>query len=291
MTTIPFTKMVGTGNDFIIVDAVRRSFNGLAHRWAAVSRTLCDRHQGIGSDGVLLLEPSAAADVTMRVFNPDGSEASMCGNGARCVALYLVSARRRGAQAPVRIATRAGILQAVVRGERVAMRMTDPVDLRLRQSILVNSQAVHFGFVNTGVPHAVVPVSRLDRVEVARLGRAIRFHRAFAPQGANVNFVQATAGGSSAIRIRTYERGVEDETLACGTGVAASAIVHTLMRKTAQGARHRIAVETRSGDELTVSFAMIAGSHGPRVTHVVLEGAARRVFNGSAEWPLRRGHG
>ena len=295
MTTIPFAKMVGTGNDFIIVEANRHRLRGLQGRWPAVSRALCDRRRGIGADGVLVLAHARAADVTMRVFNPNGSEAAMCGNGARCVALYVEQARNgHSRRRPVTIQTMAGRLSATVRGDRVAMRMMDPVDVRLNQSILVDGRRTAFSFINTGVPHAVVPVANLDRVDVSRIGRRIRLHRAFAPEGANVNFIQAIAQPPPSIRIRTYERGVEEETPACGTGVVASAILHTLARQLAsarlrRSARnHRVAVTTRSGDRLTVSFVLDTAHRAPRVTEVVLEGAAHRVFDGSTPWPLRR---
>ena len=221
----------------------------------------------------------------------------MCGNGARCVTLYLRNGARgegRGARGgPVRIETKAGILSARVRGARVAMRMTDPTELQLARSLTVDRGRHRIGFINTGVPHAVVPVTRLDAVDVERLGRALRRHRAFSPRGANIDFIQPSARRTGSLRVRTYERGVEAETLACGTGVAASAVVHTLWRHhraRGHGAprRHEVKVETRSGDVLTVSFAVEGRGHSARVTDLVLEGGASLVFRGEINWPRRR---
>jgi len=273
---IPFTKMVSAGNDFLIIDTRRRRPRRMLP-WKAMSRAFCDRHHGIGADGLLVLEPSARADITMRVFNPDGSEAQMCGNGARCAAVYL---ERRHAT----IETKAGLLSATVRHDRVAMRLTDPTHLRLHLSLRVNGQAVRATHLNTGVPHTVVPVTRLDRLAVNDLGRALRSHRAFSPHGTNVDFIQPLA--RRRLRVRTYERGVEAETLACGTGVAASAVAYALSNGwRLRRQRHRIDVETRSGDRMAVSFTVIGSGRGVAVTDLVLEGRARRICEGTVQWP------
>jgi len=301
---IPFTKMVGTGNDFIVVDTLRHRLTPLTTRWRAVSRTLCDRRAGVGADGLLVLEPSRIAAVRMRVFNPDGSEAGFCGNGARCVAVYLTGgstgqAADRVAERPVAIQAKTGLLAAVVRGDQVSLQMPDPVAFRLDLPVDIGEHRFRVGFVNTGVPHAVVPVDALDEVDVDRTGWALRHHRHFAPRGANVDFVQVDARRPNRLRVRTYERGVEAETLACGSGIVASAIVHALsggerlglLRARGNGPARpcRIDVEARSGDVLTVSFSVVPEGRAPRVTDVVLEGAARRVFAGTVHWPLRRG--
>lgn len=282
---LSFTKMTGAGNDFVVVDARRQRVSSLHAQWPSVGRALCDRHLGIGADGLLVLERSSRADVRMRVINADGSEAKMCGNGARCAALYLTSPQsivHSPQPKKVTIEAKAGVLSAVVRGERVALRMTDPAGLQLEQTVRVGSKRIRLGFVDTGVPHAVVSVAALDAVDVTRLGRALRYHRDFLPKGTNVNFIQTDARRPNCLRIRTYERGVEGETLACGTGVAAAAIVHVLTASNghATGSR-RVDVETRSGDRLTVSFTVTPKGDTLRMSDVVLEGPARRVFDGA----------
>ena len=276
--TIPFVKMVAAGNDFLIIDARRLRRRGLP--WKAVSRAVCDRHHGVGADGLLVLEPSTKANVRMRVFNPDGSEANMCGNGARCVVVYL---QQGAGDSAVTIETKAGFLSATVRGERVAMRMTDPTRLRTDLSLRVNGKTLRALHLNTGVPHTVVPVTQLDRVAVDALGRTLRFHRAFSPAGTNVNFIQPSG---RRLRVRTYERGVEAETLACGTGVAASAVAYVLGNGwRGRRQKHRIDVETRGGDRMAVSFTLMPSGRGVAVTDLILEGRARRICEGTVQWP------
>ena len=314
MTAIPFTKVVGAGNDFIVVDVRRRRLPGLAGRWAEASRALCDRHMGIGADGLLLLERSADADARMRVFNPDGSEADMCGNGARCVAQVLAAQGRGRALRNITIDTSAGRVSATVRGDQVAMQMSDPTDLRLAMDVTVDGRRLSLGSVNTGVPHAVVPVPSVDDVDVAGLGRALRAHPAFAPRGTNVNFMQPDRTRAGMLRLRTYERGVEAETLACGTGAAAAAVIYGLTQRRAQAngrpigiGRHflatplrgapgsvgrpepyRVAVQVRSGEILTVSFEARTAGGTIQVARLALEGPARQVFTGMAAWPPQR---
>ncbi|MBI2495399.1 MAG: hypothetical protein HYW10_02370 [Candidatus Omnitrophica bacterium] len=255
-TTIPFTKMVGTGNDFVVVNAGRNRLAALRSEWRSRHKAWRVRH---------------------------------------------VLWRRRGAgEQPVTVETIAGVLSATVHGDQVAMRMTNPTALRLGLNLDVGGRAVRLlGFVNTGVPHAVVPVKRIDSIDVTRIGRALRYHRAFAPRGSNVNFVQADAKRTNRLRVRTYERGVEEETLACGTGVAASAVLYALrhegrgrgngvLRGSRSSCRRRIEVETRSGEVLTVAFTVTGEGSSRRVSDVVLQGAAARVFEGEVSWSPRR---
>ncbi len=331
MSRLPFTKMVGTGNDFVVVDATRRPVKA-ASEWRRMSRALCDRHQGIGADGVLVLERTPRADVRMRVFNPDGSEAEGCGNGARCVALYAYAARAgktpglrnnrarvhpglratrarvnpglrrdaarvnpgRGNSAArvngggrVTIDTIGGVLSATIRGNRVALTMPTPSGVAPSLTLPVGGRRYRVGVVNTGVPHAVVPVASVDRVDVEALGQRIRRHRHFAPRGTNVNFTQWDSR-RRVLRVRTYERGVEAETLACGTGIVASAILHAVTRhRTSRAASVRVPIEARSGDRLSVSMRLVPQGRRVQVRNVVLEGAAERVFDGQVEWPVR----
>lgn len=292
---IPFTKMVATGNDFLIIDTIRHKLVTLKTRWPQIAKAICDRRYGVGADGLLVLEPSKIANVRMRMFNPDGSEAEMCGNGARCIAAYIkrAQARRRKSRhaAPLTIETKAGVLQASVANDDVKIRMSDPSDLQLDLSVDVDHRRLQVGYVNTGVPHAVVPVTDLDRIDVEQLGRQLRFHRAFQPQGANVDFIESDARRPHRVRIRTYERGVEGETLACGTGVTAAAVIHALRHHGRQ--RHsshsvHLEVETRSGEILTVSLIIRPGGRGvPQVTDVMLQGAVRWICQGVFLWPTK----
>jgi len=266
-TKMKFTKMNGAGNDFVVVDNLDGS---LALSKAAIAR-LCDRHRGVGADGVLAVEPSsqAGADFRMRYYNADGGEADMCGNGARCFARF---AARLMPSRPetVSFETPAGVIRARFSGDVVTITMSEPRDLREPAAIEVagmGSCRVHF--LNTGVPHAVVFVGDIEAVDVAMSGSSLRWNPAFAPQGANANFAQILPQGS--LVLRTFERGVEAETLACGTGVCATALLHHL----ATGAASPVAVQVRGGETLEVGFD---ASGTP--WNVTLAGPADFVFDG-----------
>ncbi len=233
MKSLRFWKMSGSGNDFVVIDNRRRIIAGHYGDWA---KRLCHRQFGVGADGLLLLEdPSEVrrptSDVTRRTpafrmvyYNADGSRASMCGNGARCMAYF---AHAQGlVPKKFRFHTDAYAVGACVRGQVVEICLADAYDFRPGVTAQVGGHLYRPDFINTGVPHAVLFVADVDKVLVGRLGRSLRFHRAFGPQGANVNFVQKI--GPHKLRVRTYERGVEGETLACGTGVVASAIAAVL---------------------------------------------------------------
>lgn len=269
---LKFTKMNGAGNDFVMLD---NREGALRLDREAIAR-ICDRHRGVGADGVLMVEPARdGADFRMRYFNSDGGEAEMCGNGARCFARFAQRLTGKdaanGTPAAVSFETVAGKISAEFRGENVRIAMSQPRDLRLGQTLDVDGQAMSVHSVNTGVPHAVVMVDDLEKADVARLGAGIRFHAAFAPKGTNVNFAKQLGGND--IAIRTYERGVEAETLACGTGVVASALVfHELC-----GAAAPIGVRVRGGERLEVSFQKnSAGEY----ENVLLTGPADFVFDG-----------
>lgn len=220
----------------------------------------------------------------------------MCGNGARCVAQYLKNTsvksgkwKVESGKRHVSIETKAGRVTAEVRSDRVAMRLTDPTNIRANLSLRVNGRTVRATHLNTGVPHTVVPVTELDRVPVQILGRALRFHWTFAPSGTNVDFIQPSAGATR-LHLRTYERGVEAETLACGTGVAASAVAYILSNGGASGRRrHHVTVQTRSGDRMAVSFTVVPSGRRVAVTDLVLAGRVRRIGEGMAAWPREGG--
>ena len=266
---IPFWKMHGASNDFILVDDRARTFPAGDRNWIA---SLAQRRAGVGAEGLILIQPSEHANFRMRFFNPDGSEVEMCGNGARCVARL---AHELGA-APQRMSidTVAGRLEAEVSGDRVRLHMTTPADWRLGRTLVVDGQRLNYSFVNSGVPHAVIEVPELAAVDVVRLGRAIRHHPDFAPAGTNANFIAVT--GPRALSIRTYERGVEDETLACGTGIVAAALIAGRNGRV----ESPVAVRAASGDVLTVEFQLTDdGAH-----HVILEGPAMHVFQGELQY-------
>lgn len=264
---IKFTKAVATGNDFIIIDNRGKKFkDGLSE----FARRVCDRKYGIGADGLLLIENSKAADFKMRIFNPDGSEAEMCGNGSRCAALYAY--KNKIASGNMGIETTAGVLNAGVKGEGVKVKLTDPKDIHWNLCLMINECPYKVDFANTGVPHVIHFVEDIQKVGVKELGSKMRYHPEFSPAGANVDFVEIADRSKKKVLVRTYERGVEDETLACGTGAVASAIIAA----ESEDLSSPITVETRSGEALKVYFEEIEG----RFKNVYLEGKARLVYEG-----------
>ncbi len=248
--------MVGSGNDFIIIQG--KSFGNLPK----LAKRLCDRKLGIGADGMLLLN-KCHAGLNMRIFNSDGSEAEMCGNGARCAAFF-------NAKAKTQLFTASGIVHAEVCANQVKIQLTTPKEIRLDIPLKVNGRWLKVNFINTGVPHLVVFVNGIDATDVKNLGCLLRNHQKFSPRGTNVNFVEEKA--NNLIRIRTYERGVEDETLACGTGSTAAALIFALKNDL----NSLIKVQTQSGEILKVTFKKESGEF----TKVWLEGMARIVYKG-----------
>ena len=263
-----FTKMNGAGNDFVVID--NRAGDVRLNSKQIVR--ICDRHRGVGADGVLLLEKSTnGADFRMRYYNADGGEAEMCGNGARCFARF--ANRVADAGDKISFETPAGIIGARLQGETVTLNMSDPTGLRLNVRLQIESEEAVVHYINSGVPHVVVSVSRIDVVDVRSKGEKIRRHEMFAPKGANVNFLEKR--GPKKIALRTYERGVEDETLACGTGVVASALVFAAT----ENVSGTIGVLVRGGNELMVGF----DRSGSQFRNVTLTGPAEFVFEGTIE--------
>jgi len=252
-----FAKMHGAGNDFVMVDDRAGTFP--ADDPAAIAR-LANRPDGIGCEGVILVQTSKTADFAMRFFNPDGSEADLCGNGARCVAAFALDIG--AAKSPdMRFETRAGAISAeVLRGGIVKVSMPDPKGLR-------------GDFANTGVPHAIVPVDDIGAADVETEGRRIRNSQAYAPEGANVDFVQYDP--PHRLRIRTYERGVEAETFACGTGAVAAAVVGVA----GHSMEFPVEVETAHGFVLSVDGERLDGGF----RSVSLSGPVKTVFLGEIE--------
>ena len=260
MPKISFTKMLASGNDFVVIE---RSQNPVINSPRILARRICDRKFGIGADGLLLLEKSKISDIKMRIFNPDGSEAEMCGNGARCSVLYV---GRRNTE----LETKAGIIQSQLKGNSVKIKLTNPANIKLDIPLKVNKRNLKANFIDIGVPHAVIFVDGLDEIRVSEIGRAIRNHKKFAPRGTNVDFVEVL--GKDLVGIRTYERGVEDETLACGTGSVASSLIFALKADTG----NKINVHTKSQEILKVYFDRTDN----KFTNVWLEGKAKIVYKG-----------
>jgi len=256
--------MVASGNDFVVVYGLKYSGS-----LPDLAKRICSRKFGIGADGLLVLQNSRNADLRMRIFNADGSQARMCGNGARCAALYAL-AQIADNQGEVRIETKAGIIESQVKDSSVKIKFTDPENIKLDIPVKVAGRMVKVNYIDTGVPHAVVFVQGLAKIDAVAIGRQIRYHQEFAPQGANVDFVEVLS--KDTIRVRTYERGVEDETLACGTGSAASALIFSLKTN----ALHKVLVHTRSKEILTIYFARIFNGF----KNVWLEGKVRIVYQG-----------
>jgi len=266
---ISFTKMNGAGNDFVVLDnrdlAYSLTKEQIAH--------LCDRHRGVGADGLLAAEPSEGeADFRFRYYNADGGEAEMCGNGARCFGRFTASLLPTEAEV-ISFETIAGVLSAKIVDSDIEVAMSDPFDITMETPVEIEGLTGPVRSMNTGVPHAVAFVEDLENTNVLAFGSAIRHHEHFSPSGTNTNFAQVLAPDH--IAIRTYERGVEDETLACGTGMVACALFHHLLT----GAPSPIKVDVKGGVTLEIGFA----KEGEKFTDVTLTGPAEVTFTGEIE--------
>ncbi|MDP3722011.1 MAG: hypothetical protein Q8R91_00735 [Candidatus Omnitrophota bacterium] len=318
--------MTGTGNDFVLIDTIRHDLGPLRTAWPSVARRLCHRATGPGADGLLVLSRSATADVRMRIFNPDGSEPSMCGNGIRCLARYVIQGaggrptpavvkggpggqahpggreRRAGGAGggSVTIDTRDGIKRAVVQNAaRVTIDMGIPRLIEHLDHLRVGPQRLaHLDLIDSGVPHLVCWVDDVARIDVEDLGRRLRRHPRFRPAGVNVDFIQLldeqrasrSRTCSVTIRMRTYERGVEGETRACGTGAvaAATSVAHaSIMGTAAHDARtlsYHVQVRVPGG-LLRVRLDLLCGQDGRlTVRRALLEGEARELGRGTVRW-------
>ena len=297
MSRLKFTKMVGAGNDFIILD-FRIPSSVFRIPLSEIVPSLCERRTGIGADGALVMEKSKKADFKMRIFNADGSEAEMCGNGLRCAVLYEVHKCTSAQVHKLKIETKAGIYEAEITGKnRVRIKMAAPKDLKKDLGVTVNGRAIKVNYIDAGVPHAVIFVEGLDKIDVDNIGRCIRYHDDFKPRGTNVDFVEII--DDTSIRMRTYERGVEGETLACGTGAVASAIIMCQVSPVPQGygagrcqEKSALRAETYNflcyqcvnvhakGGILKVYFK----KDGSKVKDVYLEGEANIVYKGEVDY-------
>jgi diaminopimelate epimerase len=267
MVRIPFYKMSGSGNDFILIDNRDGIVDDQYLKQLVVGA--CRRKMSAGADGLLLIENSSRADFKWRFYNADGSRAEMCGNGARCAGRFAFITGITGPE--LSFETDVGLVTAEIIDDRVKIGMTDPVDIRENRTLLVGETTLHYDFINTGVPHVVLSTDDIEGIDVFELGRAIRYHEIFSPAGTNVNFMEPI--GNNTIAVRTYERGVEDETLACGTGCVAASLVMCLKHQWASP----VNVKTHSGVMLRVYYTSEEGAF----TKIYLEGDARVIYHGT----------
>ena len=263
---IPFTKMSGSGNDFVIIDNREPVLDPETKR--DFVKKVCQLKNSVGADGVIFVENSDKAAYKWDFYNSDGSSAEMCGNGGRCVARY---AFEKGiAPQTHSFETVAGIIEAEVNGPVVKVKLTHPENLQNDLEVAFDGQQYQVDSLNTGVPHAIVFSEDVDSEDINAIGSGIRYHSVFAPAGTNVDLVEKKNG--NALKVRTYERGVEGETLACGTGVVASAIIASHKFKI----ESPVDVETRGGEILKVHIEPTNGS----LPVVYLEGLTRITFEG-----------
>jgi diaminopimelate epimerase len=263
LTVTSFSKYSGCGNDFILIDNRENHF---PHADRALIARLCHRQCGIGADGLILLERSLKADYRMRIFNADGGEAEMCGNGIRCLIKFI--RQLGGLRSHYLIETMHSCLRTTEKGEKVSVEMPEPQAIRVSLSLPTGALQCHY--LNTGVPHAVIFVDELQNDDWMRMAPLIRNHEAFGPAGTNVNF--ASLDPSGAVWVRTYERGVEGETLACGTGATATALAAGAQF----GLPSPIQVFPRSGEPLDISFCF----QGDSFSQVSMAGSAHFIFRG-----------
>ena len=258
MAIIDFYKYQGTGNDFVVVDNRSKKLDRTDKKLA---QKLCDRKFGVGSDGLILIENHDKYDFEMIFFNPDGSQ-SMCGNGSRCAVKF---AQLLGIiKSDATFLSTDGVHEATIEGDIVRLSMQDVVQSK------INTFPEHFT-INTGSPHYVIFASNIKDKNVKEEGATIRYSDEFIKEGINVNFVEKQSG--TRIVVRTYERGVENETLSCGTGVTACAIAHVL-----HGGISPVVIETLGG-RLSVEFELEDGA----AKNVWLIGPAKNVFKGEIE--------
>lgn len=265
MTEIPFSKYSGCGNDFILIN----NRGGSLRLNKKTIENLCDRNRGIGADGIIFLENgSETSDFGMKIFNRDGSEAEMCGNGLRCLGQFIYELGFD--KKTYRIKTKERILTIDFANGLIKAEMGDAIDLNMNLELEIDKTPLNCCFLNTGVPHTVVFVDNIASTPVNTFGSQIRHHEHFSPAGTNANFVQKNSDHQ--IAIRTFERGVEDETLACGTGAAASAI--SAYQKL--NMKQPIEVLFSSGDKIEITFTQ----EGKAFTQITQTGPALKTFHG-----------
>jgi diaminopimelate epimerase len=272
MRKIEFFKMNGSGNDFIVIDNREKIVENIGFKTEEFVKRICKRGLSIGADGVILIENTdeAGCDFAWRFYNSDGSQASMCGNGSRCAVRFAYLKGIINDTKTVFLTGAGKIYGEIVGINTVKVQLTKPTDYK---TINLDNQTMYF--INTGVPHLVIFVDDLESVDVAGLGAKYRYHEAFAPAGTNVNFVNIL--DNSTIAIRTYERGVEAETLACGTGATASGLISGLIKNI----QTPVDVQTRSGKILKIYFQIKNAQSSEPIDIVFLEGDSMLSFVGT----------
>ncbi len=261
---LSFSKYSGCGNDFIL-------FNNLAGQFPAqdsnLIRRICHRQLGIGADGIILLEKAQKGDFRMRIFNSDGTEAEMCGNGLRCLMQFIREQGYKDNEYSIQTMHRQ--LRVKLKNDQVEMEMGSPSNVSWDVPVEISNKKYRVDYLDTGVPHAILFVEDVARINVNKEGSEFRYHSAFSPKGANMNFVELDG---NRLKLRTYERGVEQETLACGTGAAAAVIAAVKKHQL----KLPVQVEFRSGDTVEVDFKEKNG----RIEEVIQTGPANKIFHG-----------
>ena len=279
MRNISFTKMSGAGNDFIVIE--KSSFSGISLSEVEISR-LCDRRNGIGADGVILVGNSNGYDFAMEYYNADGSTGTLCGNGARCSILYAKNSGRLKEKQLNFLANDIEYTGELLANGLIKFNLRQPKDIRTEINVKYMKRDIPASYIHTGSPHVVILFENLlqnlkdeiveesfEKYPVVNIGREIRHLPEFAPGGTNVNFIKVE---NNSIIIRTYERGVEDETLACGTGSVAAAVIGNLKF----GINPPVSLITRGGEKLIVDFIVQGGSF----KDLSLTGPAKEIYKG-----------
>jgi diaminopimelate epimerase len=266
MKNISFIKMSGAGNDFILID-------GDDHPELLISektiQKLCDRHNGIGADGVILISSSKQYDFIMKYYNADGSTGSLCGNGARCAINFALITNRIKDNTARFLSNNSEYSGEILDDGIIRFDLNPPSDLRKNILLKVAGKDIAAHFINTGSPHVIIKAEDLEKIPVDSIGKEIRHLPEFSPDGTNVNFVKIE---NEKIHIRTYERGVESETLACGTGSVAAAIICHIT----DGIRPSVTILPRSKEKLFVNFSV----RNEEFSNVSLTGSVTEVFKG-----------
>jgi diaminopimelate epimerase len=266
---VKFTKATASGNDFVMIDNRDCSIK----EYSNFSVTACNRRFGIGADGVIFIENDTETDFVMKYFNADGSIGSLCGNGARCSAKFMSKILNKNF---VRFQAVGKLYSADVYEKNVKLYLPDLQKNIKMYNFDLKDCNIKAELIDTGSPHIVIFEENIsdqkvfESIDVYRLGKEIRYHQTLAPGGANINFVKKV--NSNSIKVRTYERGVEDETLACGTGSIASAILFS----NTFSAKPPISVFTQGGEEFVVDFNL----NTDEISNLSLEGSAIMVFEG-----------